>query len=108
VGPNLTHISTALSRELLLQSLLEPNARVAPGFGIVSVTLRNGERLDGTLRSETDTDLVLVSGTPGVERRISKGDIASRTNPVSAMPPFGESLGLREIRDLVEFLSTLK
>jgi putative membrane-bound dehydrogenase-like protein len=108
VGPNLTHISTALSRELLLQSLLEPNARIAPGFGIVSVTLRNGERLDGTLRSETDTDLVLVSGTPGVERRISKGDIASRTNPVSAMPPFGESLGLREIRDLVEFLSTLK
>ena len=108
VGPNLTHIGTALSRDLLLQALLEPNARIAQGFGAVSVTLRNGERLDGTLRSETDAELVLVSGTPAVERRISKADIASRTNPVSAMPPFGEMLGLQEIRDLVEFLSTLK
>jgi putative heme-binding domain-containing protein len=108
VGPNLTHIGTTLSRDLVLQALLEPNARIAPGFGIVSVTLRNGDRLDGTLRSETASDLVLVSGTPPVERRISKADIASRTNPVSPMPPFGETLGLREIRDLVEFISTLR
>jgi quinoprotein glucose dehydrogenase len=108
VGPNLTHIGTTLSRDLLLQALLEPNARIAPGFGTVSVTLRSGESLNGTLRSETATDLVLVSGTPAVERRVSKAEIASRTNPVSPMPPFGETLGLRELRDVVEFLSTLK
>jgi putative heme-binding domain-containing protein len=108
VGPNLTHIGTTLSRDLLLQALLEPNARIAPGFGTASVTLRSGERLDGTLRSETETEVVLLGGTPATERRIPKANIASQTNPVSPMPPFGEILSLREIRDLVEFLSTLK
>ena len=87
---------------------MEPNARIAPGFGTVNVTLHSGERLVGMLRTETATDLVLVSGSPAAERRIAKTDIASRTNPVSPMPPFGQILKLREIRDLVEFLGTLR
>jgi quinoprotein glucose dehydrogenase len=108
VGPNLTHIGTALSRDLLLQALMEPNARIAPGFGTVSVTLRSGERVDGTIREETASELLIVAGTPAAERRIAKAEIASRSNPVSAMPPMGQLLKLREIRDLVEFLGTLK
>lgn len=108
VGPNLTHIGATLSRDLVLQALMEPNARIAPGFGTVNVTLHSGERLVGMLRTETATDLVLVSGSPAAERRIAKTDIASRTNPVSPMPPFGQILKLREIRDLVEFLGTLR
>jgi quinoprotein glucose dehydrogenase len=43
-----------------------------------------------------------------VDRRIAKSEIASRTNPVSAMPPMGLLLKPSEIRDLVEFLSGLK
>lgn len=108
VGPPLTNIASTLTREQLLQSLLEPNARIAPGFGTVGVTLRDGQRVDGTLREETDTHVVLMVGTPPVERRIPKSDIADRTNPVSAMPPMGLILKPGEIRDLVEFLSRLK
>ena len=108
VGPDLTRIAATLSREQLVQSLLEPNARIAPGFGTVGVTLRKGERVAGTLRDETDTHLVIMEGTPPVERRIAKSEITGRSNPVSAMPPFGLMLKPREIRDLVEFLSTLK
>jgi quinoprotein glucose dehydrogenase len=108
VGPNLTRIASTLTREQLLEALLDPNARIAPGFGTVGITLKNGERLDGTLRSETATDVVLLVGTPPVERRIANTEIAQRTNPVSAMPPFGLILKPRDIRDLVEFLSTLK
>lgn len=108
VGPNLTRIGATLSREILLQALVEPNARIAPGFGMVDVTLRNGERVSGTLREETGAELVLLSGTPAAERRIPKTEIASRTNPVSAMPPAGQILKLRDVRDLVEYLSGLK
>lgn len=36
VGPNLTTIAKTLSREQLLEALVEPGARVSPGFGPVS------------------------------------------------------------------------
>jgi putative heme-binding domain-containing protein len=108
VGPNLGKIGASLSRDQLVEALLDPSARIAPGFGTVSVTLRKGDRIVGTLRDETATHVILLEGTPPVERRIPKADIAERSNPVSAMPPFGLILKPREIRDIVEFLSTLK
>ena len=108
VGPNLSTIGAALTREQLLEALLEPNARISPGFGTVSIKLRNGKQIDGTLREETDTQLVVTTGTQGAEARIAKTDIAERTNPVSAMPPMGLLLKPREIRDVVEFLRSLK
>jgi quinoprotein glucose dehydrogenase len=108
VGPDLTRIGSVLTREQLLESLLEPNARIAPGYGIVTATLRDGEVVSGTLREETDTHLVLLTGDPPSPQRIPKADIAQRTDPVSAMPPMGLLLQPREIRDLVEFMSTLK
>jgi quinoprotein glucose dehydrogenase len=108
VGPNLAGIGTRLTREQILESLLEPNARIAPGYGTIGVTLKNGDRVDGMLRSETDTELVVIAGTPPAEKRIPKADVAQRTNPVSAMPPVGALLKLREIRDLVAGLASLK
>ena len=108
VGPNLGGVASRLTREQLLESLLEPSARITPGFGVVSITLKNGQKIDGMLRSETDTEVVVVTGAPPVEQRIAKTDIAQRTNPVSAMPPMGAILKLREIRDLVAGLATLK
>jgi putative heme-binding domain-containing protein len=108
VGPELTRIGSTLTRAQLVEALVTPNARIAPGYGIVSVTLKNGEKADGTLRSESDSEVVLLTGTPPVERRIAKADIASRTDPVSAMPPLGLILKPRDVRDLVEFLAGMR
>jgi putative heme-binding domain-containing protein len=108
VGPELTRIGSTLTRPQIVESLIAPNARIAPGYGVVSVTLKNGDKVDGTLRSETDAEVVLLVGTPPVERRIAKADIGSRTDPVSAMPPLGLVLKPREVRDLVEFLANLR
>jgi len=108
VGPNLTGVATRLTRQQLLEALLEPSARIAPGYGTVGITLGNGQRIDGTLREETDTHLVVITGTLPAEQRIAKSDVAERTNPVSAMPPLGLVLKPRDIRDLVAYLATLK
>jgi quinoprotein glucose dehydrogenase len=108
VGPNLTGVATRLTREQLLESLLEPSARIAPGYGTVGITLKNGTRVDGTLRDETPTHVVVLAGTPPAEQRIAKADIAERTDPVSAMPPVGLIVKPRDVRDLVAYLGTLK
>jgi quinoprotein glucose dehydrogenase len=108
VGPDLTRIASVLSRPQIVEALVTPNARIAPGFGTVSVTLKSGEKADGTLKSETDNEVVLLTGTPPVERKIAKADIASRTDPISAMPPLGLVLKPKDVRDLVEFLAGLR
>jgi quinoprotein glucose dehydrogenase len=108
VGPNLTGVGARLTREQILQSLVEPNAVIAPGFGTVSISLRNGQKIDGTLRQETDTHLVVATGSPQVEQRIARADIAERTNPVSAMPPVAALVKPRELRDLVAYLAQLR
>jgi putative heme-binding domain-containing protein len=108
VGPNLTGVATRLTRDQILESLLEPSARIAAGYGTVGITLKNGKRVDGTLRDETPTDVVVVAGTPPAEQRIAKSEISDRTNPTSAMPPVGMIVKPREVRDLVAYLSTLR
>ncbi|HKH94697.1 MAG TPA: HEAT repeat domain-containing protein [Gemmatimonadaceae bacterium] len=105
VGPSLSGVASRLSREQLLEALVDPSARIAPGFGPVQLTLKSGKKLFGTLKEETATHVVVDAGG---DQRVAKSDIAQRTNGPSAMPPMGSLLTRREIRDLVEYLSTLK
>ena len=48
----------------MLEALTAPNARVAPGFGLVNIALRNGQQVSGTLRDDTVTHVVVMVGTP--------------------------------------------
>jgi putative heme-binding domain-containing protein len=105
VGPNLRGVGGRLDRETILQELVAPNARLSPGYGTVVVTLKNGDRVAGAPKSETDAELVLQTGD--ATRTIPKSQIAQRSN-ASPMPPMGGVLSHRQLRDVVEFLSTLK
>jgi putative heme-binding domain-containing protein len=107
VGPALQGVASRLTREQLLEALVDPSARVAPGFGPVQVTLKNNQKLFGTLKEETDSYITIDVGSPE-PRKIMKTEIAKRTNGPSAMPPMGTVLTRREIRDVVEYLGTLK
>ena len=106
VGPNLRGVGSRLQREQLLEALVDPSARIAPGFGPVQVTLKSGQKYFGTLKEETDSYIVVdVSPAP---KKIDKGDIAQRTNGPSPMPAMGGMLSHREIRDVVEYLGSLR
>ena len=106
VGPPLRGVASRLTRDQLLEALVEPSARIAPGYGPVQVTLKNGQKYFGTLKEETDSYIVVdVSPAP---KKIAKTDIAQRTNGPSPMPPMGSLLTRRQIRDVVEYLGTLK
>ena len=107
VGPHLSGVATRLTREQMLQALIDPGARLAPGYGQVSLTLKNGQKLQGMLREETETTIAVEDATRGLQR-VQVSDIASRANGASAMPDMDALLTPRQIRDVVAYLMTLR
>lgn len=108
VGPSLKGIGAKLTREQILQALIEPSARIAPGYGIVSVKLNDGQEATGTLLLENEHEIQLKTAEAAEPLRIALNRIKSRENYPSGMPPMGTLLSKREIRDVVEYLSSLK
>ncbi|MDB5241579.1 MAG: heme-binding protein [Spirosoma sp.] len=106
-GPRLNGVASRLTREQLLEALINPSARLAPGFGTVTLKLKNGKTVSGILEEETNTDVSVKVGD-GPNTVIHKDQIAKRTNSPSSMPEMKYLLTKREIRDVVGFLSTLK
>ena len=106
-GPDLSRIGATLTREQLVEALLEPSKRLSPGYGSLTLDLTDGDVLSGVLRAEKQDSLTLVLGD-FTERKVLKRDISSRTDVQSSMPPMGEVLTRREIRDLVAFLASLQ
>ncbi len=106
-GPKLNGIATRLPREKLLEALINPSARLSPGYGSVTLALKDGKTVSGILAEETDKTLsIKVSGQPNAV--INKSDVAKRTNAMSSMPEMKNILSKKEIRDVVAFLATLK
>ncbi|MFX0557629.1 HEAT repeat domain-containing protein [Maribacter sp. CXY002] len=107
VGPALDNIANILSREKLLEALIEPSVRLAPGYGSVTLTMTDGQKVTGVLIEERDHDLLLrTSEAEPMEVPLRR--IAKRENSISAMPPMGRMISRRELRDLMEYLGSLK
>jgi quinoprotein glucose dehydrogenase len=104
-GPDLAGVSKRHDARGLLESLLLPQAQIAPGFGSVAVTLRGGEIVNGVQLSESASEVVVDTGD-GQPRRIALREVAERTPPASAMPPTALGLSPRELRDLIAHLQT--
>lgn len=107
VGPALDGIADKLTREQLLEALIDPTARLAPGYGNVTLTLNDGQVVTGLLEEETEDELILrTSAAEPLE--VNRSRITKRENMTSSMPPMGRIMSKRELRDLIEFLSNLK
>lgn len=107
VGPPMDNIANILNREEILESLIEPGARLAPGYGSIVLTLKDGQVVAGVLAEENKEEIILrTSDAEPMEIAVSR--IKKRENMPSAMPAMGTVLSKRELRDLVEFLSNLK
>lgn len=107
VGPPLTRIANTLSREQLLQALVDPSARIAPGYGSISLKLKGGQEVIGTLMKESDGELIIKT-SDAEPLVIPIARIEKRENLPSGMPSVAETLTKREIRDIVEYLASLK
>jgi quinoprotein glucose dehydrogenase len=108
VGPDLSHVGSQKDRSYLLESVMLPNKQIAQGFDSVMVILKNGDSQAGVLKSETDDQLVINTPDNGLVT-VKKGDIQTRRAALSPMPEgLGKILSKQDLRNLVEFLSSLK
>ena len=107
VGPALDNIANILTREQLLESLIEPSARLAPGYGTVTLTLTDGQEVRGVLMEENGKEIVLRTNE-AEPLKVPQSRIKHRENSVSAMPAMGRMISRRELRDLMEYLGSLK
>lgn len=107
VGPALNLIGKQKERIYLLESLITPSKTIAPGFGIMTVTLKDGKMLTGTLVANTSSTLQLRLADGALEK-IDTTQIESKTDPISVMPPMSAMLNKRQVRDLVAYLASLQ
>src|SRR5439155_12516574 len=83
-GPDLTKVAAdpAKTREYLLESMLVPNAKIAPGFGSVTLTLLDGRTVAGVLVGE-DKASVTVRTPEGKVVRVAADDVEKRSAATS-------------------------
>jgi quinoprotein glucose dehydrogenase len=107
-GPPLTGVGGRQTREGLLESLLTPSRSIAAGYETVALLLDSDAVETGRVVRETAAELVLL-GPDGKEKPVPKDKIRKARRGMSAMPDdLSRLLTRRELRDLVEYLSSLK
>lgn len=108
VGPDLSAIAKDKDRAYLLEAIVDPNAKIAKGFETTIIIDFDGRIHSGIIKEENDQLVKLV--TPkGAVVSVPADEIEERAEGKSGMPSdIINGLTRAEIRDLVEYLSTLK
>ena len=129
-GPDLTAYGKKHTREHILESIINPNAKMAEGYATTIIITKEDSRYTGIVRGETDTHVVFDAtsveepddlfddevdeeqqasvGNPRTVK-IAKSDILKRMQGLSPMPQdISKTLNKRDLRDLVELIFTNK
>jgi quinoprotein glucose dehydrogenase len=110
VGPDLTKLTSdpQKTRRYLLDSIVLPNKNIAKGFDSTVILLADGSVVSGIVKQETDARVDLMTAE-GKLLTVKKEDIEERKPGKSPMPEdLTKHLTKFELRDLVEFLASLK
>lgn len=107
-GPDLMGVGARLPRADLIESILEPNAKVDPKYVTTNLETKTGVALTGFVTAETP-DEITFKLPGGVVQQIKKADLRKRdTLKQSSMPEgLGNTMSSSEFLDLVEFLASL-
>jgi quinoprotein glucose dehydrogenase len=106
-GPDLSRVGAQHPPEYLLESVVKPNAHIAAGFDIVTLTLKSGESETGAVLSESATQVVLKH-PDGTQVTVDAKQVRQRVAAPSSMPEmYGQVLTRTQLRDVVAFLRAL-
>ncbi|MFM7540705.1 MAG: PVC-type heme-binding CxxCH protein [Planctomycetota bacterium] len=107
VGPDMTSIGASAQPDYLLESLLEPSAKIKEGYHTAIVSTDDGKIITGVKIRQNDAG-VMLRLADGAEVTVPKGRIEEIKDGKSLMPEgLADTLTDRELTDLVRFLSEL-
>src|SRR5262249_37659760 len=103
--PDLSNVARELTVGQIRQALLQPAARIAPGYALATVRLRDGRTLRGFVRSRTRFDIQLQD-LKGAFHPVSLDRVSAiEEEKQSLMQPVKATPG--ELQDLIASLSGL-
>ena len=106
LGPDLSKVASRLTTEKILESLVNPQAELPEGYGLLVATLKDGSTVSGSIVKATPQNYSIQSPDgkdSTIERSLIEKEILT-----SPMPPAGAILSKTEIRDIIAYLATLK
>lgn len=107
IGPNLVSVGGSSQPDYLLQSLIDPAAKVKEGFQTLSVLTDDGEVISGLQKAKTDEQLQLLLAD-GTTKTLALSAIEQIKEGKSLMPVgLVDQLSQAELADLLQFLSQL-
>jgi PQQ-dependent dehydrogenase (methanol/ethanol family) len=105
LGPDLSDVGRSMTVDQIREALLNPDARITPGYELVTVHLRDGRTLRGFARSRTNFDIQLQDLASGLHS-LSLDQVSAITDETqSLMQPSKASP--EELQDLIAYLSRL-
>ncbi len=108
-GPDLSDVGRRLTRHDLIESIIEPSAKMDKKYQSEVIMLEGDEVVTGFISQETDDEITLLM-PEGKTRQIKKDDIVEQKTALqSSMPEnLGGTIAPSEFLDLIDYLSTLK
>jgi quinoprotein glucose dehydrogenase len=111
VGPDLSMIGKEKDRKYILESIVNPNAKIAKDFETAVLVMKNGKVITGIVQDQSTVIIshIKIMLNDGTVMVVQVDDIEERVAGRSGMPDdLVRQLSLSDIRDLVEYLSSLK
>lgn len=109
IGPDLSTIGRALTREKLIDSILEPGKEIAPQFVTWSFETAAGRVHSGMIVLENEGQTI-IGDIEGKTTELKTADIVARVPlKTSVMPEkLADRMTLQEFRDLLAYLESLR
>ena len=108
-GPDLMVIGDKFDRGQIIQSILEPSARIHPDHASHAITTVEGKVITGVLQKQSTEALQLIN-EKGESVTIALGDIEVQKQVNTSLMPadLHKVINQQQFGDLVEYLTTLK
>lgn len=108
-GPDLFAVGDKLPRRDIIESILEPSALIAVGYGATILETKTGDEFIGVIQEASESHIELKTAA-GESVKIAVSDVQSqRGSAISLMPEaLHAAFSREEFTDLVQFLTTLR